>query len=228
MNPVSASSGGVPPQPLRRAASSRGGSSGGCDASGFERGQRSCVRREPQSPPVGEEDEKFVRRSVRDPSSALMERRDVKTLLDRIQENHSETVVLKIKDHILSDINSTVMDEIIVALRKNRVCQALYVQNLGKAIEDKQLKGLLDLLKKRPIWCLNIGETYGVTAVGWRHFCKALVDTSVTHLYVSEHTIDTELKNEMRSHIRENRKKHDKHCSLKNLRVIEKCTNMWW
>ena len=27
---------------------------------------------------------------------------------------------------------------------------------------------------------------------------------------------------------RENRSKHDKHCSKRNIRVIEKCTNMWW
>jgi hypothetical protein len=33
---------------------------------------------------------------------------------------------------------------------------------------------------------------------------------------------------QMRFNIRENRKKHELHCSPKNLRVIEKCTNMWW
>jgi hypothetical protein len=62
----------------------------------------------------------------------------------------------------------------------------------------------------------------------WRKFCNALPHTSVTHLYVSEHTIDLALKNKMRDHIRDNRKKHNKHSSMRNLAVIERCTNMWW
>jgi hypothetical protein len=47
-------------------------------------------------------------------------------------------------------------------------------------------------------------------------------------LYVSEHSIPIEMKNKMRDHIRENRKKHTLHCAFKNLHVIERCTNMWW
>lgn len=106
--------------------------------------------------------------------------------------------------------------------------QALYIQNLSKAIGNEQLNNLLELLKKKPIWCINIGETYEVTNDCWRQFCDSLVHTSVTHLYVSEHVISIELKNKMRDNIRENRKKHDLHCSIKNLKVIERCTNMWW
>jgi hypothetical protein len=137
-------------------------------------------------------------------------------------------VVLKIKDMILSDINTVVMDEILLALAKNTVCQALYVQNLDRAIEDKQLRNLVELLKKRCIWNLNIGETYFVSQNTWSYFCDELLNTSVTHLYVSEHVIELEMKNQMRENIRKNRKKHNMHCSLKNLRVIERCTNMWW
>jgi len=170
----------------------------------------------------------FVRRSVRDPSLALLERPDVQNMLRKIRGNHAETVVLKIKDMILSDINSVVMDEILHSLEKNDVCQALYVQNLDRAIEDKQLRRLVELLKKRPIWCLNIGETYNISQTTWDFFCKSLIDTSITHLYVSEHVIELEMKNEMRENIRKNRKKHNMHCSLENIRVIERCTNMWW
>ena len=78
------------------------------------------------------------------------------------------------------------------------------------------------------IWCINIGETYEVSNEGWKYFCDELNQTYVTHLYVSEHVISIELKNKMRDHIRENRKKHDLHCAFKNLRIIERCTNMWW
>ena len=104
----------------------------------------------------------------------------------------------------------------------------MYIQNLSKAICNDQVKSLIELLKKKMIWCINIGENYEVSVAIWKYFCKALTKTNVTHLYVSEHSIPIELKNEMRDHIRENRKKHDLHCAFKNLRIIERCTNMWW
>lgn len=106
--------------------------------------------------------------------------------------------------------------------------QCIYIQNLSKAIGDEQVHRLIELLKKKMIWGVNIGESYEVSSAGWRYFCDHLKDTNVTHLYVSEHTIPIELKNEMRFHIRENRKKHDKHCAYKYLHVIERVTNMWW
>lgn len=104
----------------------------------------------------------------------------------------------------------------------------MYIQNLSKAIGDDQLHKLVDLLKKKKIWCLNIGETYEVSTTGWHYFCDKLPETNITHLYVSEHTIPIDLKNRMRDHIRENRKKHKLHCAFKNISVIERCTHMWW
>jgi hypothetical protein len=102
------------------------------------------------------------------------------------------------------------------------------VQNLSKAFGNDQLLKLINLLKNKPIWCLNIGENYEISNKGWEQFCNALPLTSVTHLYVSEHVISIDLKNKMRGHIRENRKKHNLHCLFSNLKVIERCTNMWW
>lgn len=90
------------------------------------------------------------------------------------------------------------------------------------------MQNLINLLKKKKIWCLNIGETYHVSNQMWLKFCNELPNTYVTHLYVSEHTIDLKLKNKMRDNIRKNRKKHTKHCNPKNLAVIERCTNCWW
>ena len=175
------------------------------------------------------DDSNFVRRSERNPSNSLLERKDVQILLEKIRNDHEETIILKIKDHILADLTSGVVDELISALYDNNVCQALYVQNLPKAMTDIQIKALLELLKcKNKIWCLNIGENYDVTTAGWKYFCDTLPITNITHLYVSEHTIDIKLKNKMRDNIRVNRKKHDLHNSLANIKVIEKCTNMWW
>jgi hypothetical protein len=162
--------------------------------------------------------------------SSILERSDVKTLLRRIEESDPNfTVILKIKESLVSDINSLVIDEIIRALYKNKVCQALYIQNLDPAIGDNQIKSLMELLKHRTnIWCVNIGESYKVTRAGWKHFLKELPKTFVTHMYASEHVIDLEMKNAMRDAIRSNRKKHTKHCSVRNIRVIERCTNCWW
>jgi len=95
---------------------------------------------------------------------------------------------------------------------------------------NQQVKHLIDVLKlpRNNIWNLNIGENYEVSVAMWEWFCEELQYTKVTHLYVSEHTIPIELKNKMRYYIRENRKKHNRHCSIKNLHVIQRCTNMWW
>lgn len=167
-------------------------------------------------------------RPVRNPQAAMLSRPDVIILLEKIRSDHSDTVVLKLKDHIPADINSLVLDEIIAALSVNKVCQALYAQNLTPAMFDPQLIALTEVLKKGKIWCLNLGENYNVSTNGWVKFCNALPATHVTHLYVSEHTIKLALKNDMRYKIRQNRLKHNKHCSTENLAVIVRCTNMWW
>lgn len=135
---------------------------------------------------------------------------------------------MKIKDHLRADVSPVVVDAIIDALRGNKVCQALYMQNLGKGFGDKQLKSLVALLQRRCVWCLNLGENYEVSTAAWVDFCSSLPKTNVTHLYVSEHVMKIELKNLMRLNIRNNRSKHQMHSSLKNIQIIERCTNMWW
>lgn len=169
------------------------------------------------------------RKSGRNAALAYLDKPDLKKLLTKVLANDEETVVLKIKNHLLADINTLVFDAILAALWSNTVCQALYIQNLSSAIHEKQLLELIELLKsKQTIWCVNIGEIYEIPLSYWEVFCDALPLTHVTHLYVSEHVIPIELKNKMRLHIRENRKKHSLHCSTRNLSVIERCTNMWW
>jgi hypothetical protein len=116
--------------------------------------------------------------------------------------DHPDTVVFKIKAHLHTDINAAVFDALIESFRKNSVCQAMYIQNISSAIFDPQLVHFTSLLKEKRIWCVNIGENYSVTPSGWINFCNSLPETSVTHLYVSEHTIPIELKNRMRDHIR--------------------------
>jgi hypothetical protein len=132
-----------------------------------------------------DEDNKEMRRkSLRDPNVAMLNRSDVKQLLEKIRSNHDDTVVLKIKEHLLADITACVLDEIIESLKCNKVCQALYLQNLTRAMHDEQLVSLTSLLKRKKIWCVNLGENYSVSAKGWIDFCRDLRDTFVTHLVI--------------------------------------------
>lgn len=83
---------------------------------------------------------KFVRRSERNPEAAVLARADVQHLLEKIRTDHPDTVILKIKDHTVADINSLVLEEVIRALKSNTVCEALYAQNLSKVSHHSQCK----------------------------------------------------------------------------------------
>ncbi|CAM9281461.1 unnamed protein product [Chrysoparadoxa australica] len=168
----------------------------------------------------------WVRRSVRAAGATDMTRAG--QLLKLIKEGDQEVEVLKLHHHLSPDCNSAVMDSVLEALMDNDNCQALYMQNFNDAVGNAQIALLTKLLKKKKIWALNLGENYNVTLDCWHEFCNDLKETSVTHAYLSEHTISAELKTAIRDTIRDNRKKHTQHCSGSNQRIIEGVTNMWW
>jgi hypothetical protein len=97
-------------------------------------------------------------------------------------------------------------------------------------MRDEQVLHLLRVLQRPSckIWCLNIGETYKVQMTTWEVFTKGLKDTKITHMYASEHTITSELKDEIRESIRMNRSKHNMHLDPNNLDTIVQCTHCWW
>ncbi len=97
-------------------------------------------------------------------------------------------------------------------------------------MRDEQVLHLLRILQQPScnIWCLNVGENYNVSDATWGKFTKGLMHTKVTHMYASEHTITSDMKEEIRFTIRENRKKHDRHINPNNLDVIIQCTHCWW
>jgi hypothetical protein len=72
------------------------------------------------------------------------------------------------------------------------------------------------------------GETYKVKTKTWKKFADGLADTKITHMYASEHTITSELKEQIRATIRDNRRKHNMHIDPENLDVIVQCTHCWW
>ena len=73
---------------------------------------------------------------------------------------------------------------------------------------DDQLSRLTEeVLKKKKIWALNIGENFNISLEAWQKFTTALSETSVAFMYVSEHhLLRTDLKIQMKDAIRTNRK----------------------
>ena len=173
----------------------------------------------------------WVRRSSRKPSAALLNSKPVKSLIDKLRYSDPEMKVLKMKKFI-ADPNapSEVLDAALNAMEENSNCEALYIQNFNEGMRDKQVLHLIRILQQPncKIWCLNIGENYNVGDDTWEKFTKGLVHTKITHMYASEHTITSEMKDEIRETIRENRKKHSMHNDPNNLDVIIQCTHCWW
>jgi len=189
------------------------------------------ILREDTSSRGGGDESNWVRRSRRQPSKALLNSKSVRVLVDKLKNNDIDMRVLKMKKHI-NDPNApcAVLDAILGAMEENTNCEAVYIQNFNEGMRDNQVLHLLRILQQSScnIWCLNIGENYNVSDETWETFTKGLIHTKVTHMYASEHTITTDMKDEIRFTIRENRKKHDMHINPNNLDVIIQCTHCWW
>ncbi|CAM9498431.1 unnamed protein product [Ectocarpus sp. 8 AP-2014] len=87
---------------------------------------------------------------------------------------------------------------------------------------------LARVLRRGNIWCLNAGENSGITPSAWWWFLEEIKDTHVTHAYLSKGFIPRGLKKAMRTAIRDDRVKHTRHKSASNVKVVRRCTNMWW
>lgn len=176
-------------------------------------------------------DNNWVRRSTRQPSQSAITAPNVRAVVGKLEMNDPEMVVLKSKKYLPdSDTPSVIVDALLDALERNTNCQALYVQNFNTGMRDEQILHLLRILQLPScrIWCLNIGETYNVKRRTWAEFTNGLKKTKITHMYASEHTISSAMKEKIREIIRSNRKKHNMHIDPNNLNVIVQCTHCWW
>ncbi len=173
----------------------------------------------------------WVRRSTRQPSRSAVTAPNVRAIIGKLEMNDPDMVVLKCKKYLSdSDTPSVIIDALLDALEKNSNCQALYIQNFNTGMRDEQVLHLLRILQLPTckIWCLNIGETYNVKRRTWAQFTNGLKKTNITHMYASEHTISSAMKEKIRETIRENRKKQTLHVDPNNLDVIVQCTHCWW
>ena len=77
----------------------------------------------------GPNNNSWVRRSSRQPSKSQLNAPGVKDLIDKLKNNDSDMVVLKMKKYLNdSDVAPIVMDAALDALEENTNCQALYIQ----------------------------------------------------------------------------------------------------
>jgi len=169
-------------------------------------------------------------RSKRQVSSAVLESPAFKDFIARLRDNtlacDAGGKVLRLKRYIPTNARPCVIDEVLDALKENTKIEALYIQNFEDGFFDEQLDGLLDVLRLKRIWCVNVGENFRTTLDGWRRFADGLDETAVAYMYASEHHfVNTNLKANMRDTIREIRKAHVVPHSLS---VIKNCKNMWF
>tara|TARA_B110000971_G_scaffold209479_1_gene235659 strand:- start:406 stop:840 length:435 start_codon:yes stop_codon:yes gene_type:complete len=111
----------------------------------------------------------------------------------------------------------------------NDVVEALYIQNFNIGMKDAQFAKLGNILRDNPsIWAINVGEIYQIENSTWEAFADCIEESSVTHMYASEHTITGVLKDRLRDAIRKNRSKHNRHIDPNNIDVIQQITHCWW
>jgi hypothetical protein len=71
----------------------------------------------------------WVRRSCRLPSRSILDSSHVRGLIDKLRNNDSDMVVLKLKKYLSdSDTPTVIIDAALDALEENRNCEALYIQ----------------------------------------------------------------------------------------------------
>jgi len=150
-------------------------------------------------------------------------------VLDALEENtNCEALYIQVRlDHCV-DLNETY---IVSSFYSHCIpFVSIQRQNFNEGMRDEQILRLMKVLQRPAckIWCLNIGETYKVMSETWEMFADGLRDTKITHMYASEHTIDPELKEQIRATIRKNRSKHSMHVDPENLDTILQCTHCWW
>jgi len=171
----------------------------------------------------------FVWRSTRRAGSSDVHSRAVRTLIEMLDNNDTSIRILRLHNFVRADVSFASIELIFEALLRNTSVEVLYCQNLtNEAMNDAQMDLLIKILKRGTIWALNAGELYNITTEKWTEFAHALPHTNVTHLYTSEHTISTELKDELILAARKNRRTDPRHLCMHRRVLINLVRNMWW
>ncbi|KAK9795568.1 hypothetical protein WJX73_002300 [Symbiochloris irregularis] len=170
-----------------------------------------------------------LRRPRRVPGGDPLDNEPFRRLITMIRGNSTEFEangrVLRLKQYMPADANQAHIEAVLDALEVNDRVEALYIQNFEKGMRDEQLAHLVQVLRRKRIWALNVGENFHISLPAWEMFTNALLDTAVAYLYVSEHHIKgTNLKTDMRNAIRANRKE----APPRDAEVCSRIKNMWF
>ncbi|KAK3249182.1 hypothetical protein CYMTET_41380 [Cymbomonas tetramitiformis] len=151
--------------------------------------------------------EQTPRRSSRVPGGNPHEQPSFREFIDKIVSNSSEDFeasgkLLRLKRYITPNASCQKIDAILEALAQNTRVEALYIQNFDRGFFDEQMDKLIEVLKLKRIWALNIGEISEVSLDAWYRLLDALPHSAVTHMYATEQFLrGTDLKKLMRDAI---------------------------
>jgi hypothetical protein len=107
------------------------------------------------------------------------------------------------------------MHALLLGLRENRSVKVLFLCNCG--LQEEHLDDLLEVLRRKCIVALNMGETAHIRDEKLREFAMGLrADTWVSYVYANEHMIGHETKKAFTVAAGENRK------------TLSKVTHMFW
>lgn len=138
--------------------------------------------------------------------------------------------ILRLKDRV-DGLNPDQMLRLLQALERNDLIEVLYIYDLGDGLQDPHMWALVEILKRRRIWALNIGETDGVSSAGWRHLLENLESTALGYLYISETVFQQEdlrgTKVQFIERLRTNRVREEA-IAPRDLEVVKRVNNMWW
>jgi len=100
----------------------------------------------------------------------------------------------------------------------------LYLQNMD--LDDYQLNRMIDVLKSnKHIIAVNLGEVGDVSAQTWQRLLRAIPDTNVSFMYISEHQAGPQVTAEIKAN-------KDKNTSSKadwrSADFHEDIAKMWW
>jgi len=100
------------------------------------------------------------RRAVPHVWASLTLRRTLTASAQRLRRNSrafdADGRVLRLKRFISADAGSALLDAVLDALAVNTRVEVLYIQNFERGFKDAQLSKLVDVLRLRRIWAVNV------------------------------------------------------------------------
>lgn len=109
---------------------------------------------------------------------------DVQRLIASIERDEPQLGLLRLKDKVKSDITKHELHEILGALARNTSVGVVHLEDTPA--DDETVAKLIDVLRQKRIWGVNLGEWFKVTNRGWNQLLEAVPQTHLICMYISE------------------------------------------